>query len=160
MFENFKKILGISITVLLLCQILLNPHFFYDSSPLVLSITNQINAFCLKMNFSYCFSNKDILSLFRFLEYFVFGIMTAAIFRVYSKKIYQNIINSMFLGLLIAVLEVYFRNFGTHKLEVQDILYSFFEFCIGLLIIFIIVAAKPKKSFLLKNKRNNYIGRS
>lgn len=160
MWGSLKRILGIPIILLIVCWIIFNPYVFYSGSLFVVNATSQINNFCSGLNLSYHFLTGDILGLLRFLEYFIFGIIAMNMLRVYFKNFYQNIVNSLFLGLLVSVLEVYYRDFGIYKLETKDILYSFCEFCIGVLILCIFVGIRPKKRFLSKYKKNNYNGRS
>ena len=160
MWESFKKILGIPTGLLIVGWILFNPHVVYIDSLFIANLTSQINSICLSLNLSYHFFNKDILGLLRFLEYFIFGSISVSVLKIYFKNLYQNVVNSMFFGLLVAVFEAYCRSFGVYRLEIKDVLYSFFEFCIGVLVICILSSVKPKKRLSLKYKKSNYIGRS
>ena len=47
----------------------------------------EINNFCKNISLNYRFSNDDVLNLLRFLEYFIFGILSAILYKVYFKKI-------------------------------------------------------------------------
>lgn len=158
MWENLKKLLGLPIALTVACLIIFNPNIFYVDSPFILSTTSWINDFCLRVGLSYSFMESDVLGLFRFLEYFICGIIILGTVRVYFKNIYQNIVNSMFFGLLVAVLEAYYRSFGVYKLDIRDVLYSFLEVCIGV-VVCICSSIKPKKRFLSKYRKNNYVGR-
>ncbi len=159
MWENFKRLLGVPIILTLACVVIFNPYVFCVDSLFVSNSTAWINDFCSYVGLSYCFIDSDILGLFRLLEYFIFGIVVFSIAKVYFKNIYQNIVNSMFFGLLVAVLEVYYRSFGVYKLDISDALYSFLKFCIGIVIVYVFGSIKPKKRFLSKYRKNNYMGR-
>ena len=159
MWENLQKLLGVPIALAIACLILFNPHLLCINSSFILNTTSWINDFCSKIGLSYSFLDRDILGLFKFLEYFIFGIIIFAISKVYFKNIYQNIVNSMFFGLLVAVSEAYYRSFGVYKLDIRDVLYSFLEFSIGVVAVCVFSSVKPRKRFLSKYKKNNYIGR-
>lgn len=159
MWENLKKLLGLPIALAVACLIIFNPYVFCADSLFVLSTTNWINDFCSKIGLSYSFIDSDILGLFRFLEYFIFGIIISGVSKVYFKNIYQNIVNSMLFGLLVAVLEAYYRSFGVYKLDIHDVVYSFLEVCIGVAVVFIFSSMKSKKRFLSKYRKNSYMGR-
>lgn len=160
MWESLKKILGIPVTLLIISWIIFNPYIISVNSPFISNFTGKINDFCFSLNLSYRFLTEDLLAILRFLEYFFFGMISINVFRIYFKNFYQNFINSAFIGLLTAAFEAYYRDFNIYRLEIQDILNSFFEFCIGVLIVYIFIIAKPKKSFSIKHKKSNYVGRS
>ena len=158
--ENFKKLLLIPVLIAVVAWILFNPYIYHSGSDFIANFSIFINDFCKNVNLNYRFSNDDILNLMRFFEYFIFGIVSALSFKAYFNKIWPNIVNPLFLGLVTAVLEIYFRNFGMYKLEVSDILISFLEFCAGLLIILCFCTRKSKRIFSSKYKKSKYAGRN
>lgn len=158
--KNFKKILFIPMLLLIIGWILFNPYICSVNSEFVESIPNLINDFCKNINLNYRFSSGDVFNLLRFLEYFVFGVFAAILYRIYFKKIWANIANLLFLGLLIPIAEVLYRNIEGYVFSAQDILISFFEFCAGALIVLVFSAPKNKKVFSSKYKKNKYTGRS
>lgn len=158
MWENLKKLLGLPIILTLACLLIFNPYVFCVDSLFVSNSTVWINDFCSNLGLSYCFTDSDILGSFRFLEYFIFGMISITVFKIYFKGFHQNIVNSMFFGLLVAVLEAYYRSFGVYKLDIRDVLYSFLEVCIGV-VVCICSSIKPKKRFLSKYRKNSYMGR-
>ncbi|MBR2579392.1 MAG: hypothetical protein IKE41_04590 [Clostridia bacterium] len=157
--ENIKKLLLVAALILIVSWILFNPYIYHSDSEFISNFSFLINDFCKNINLNYRFSGDDILNLFRFLEYFVFGICSAVLYKTYSKKVWINITNPLFLGLIVSILEIYFRNFGAYKLEVRDILISFLEFCVGAFVILVFCVSKNKKAFSSKYKKNKYIGR-
>lgn len=159
MWESLKKVLGVPIVLAVVGWILFNPYILCVDSPFILNATSWVNGFCSNLDLSYRFSEFEILGLFRFLEYFVLGITTMCITRMYFKNFYQNIINAIFFGLLTAVFEAFYRSFGICRLDIHDVLYSFFGFCIGIAVICIFGGVKPKKRFLSKYRKHNYVVR-
>ena len=157
---NFKRLFLVLLLIAISSWILFNPYIYYSNSEFISNFSIFVNDFFKNIGWNYRFSNDDVLHLLRFLEYFVFGIFSAFLCKIYFKKIWSSIINPLFLGLLIAVAEIYFRNFGVHKLEVRDILVSFFEFCAGLLVTLCFYAPKSKKIFSSKYKKSKYTGRN
>lgn len=158
--ENLKKLLLISAVISVIAWVLFNPYTYYSNSEFISNFSFLINDFCKNISLNYRFSNVDILNLLRFSEYFIFGILSAVLYKAYFKKIWANIVNPLFLGLTVSTLEVYLRSCGAYKLEVSNILISFFEFCAGFLIILIFRMRKNKKVFSSKYKKNNYNGRN
>ncbi len=158
--ENLKKLLLIPMLVSVIVWILFNPYIYYSNSEFISNFAITINDFCKNISLNYRFSNDDVLNLLRFLEYFIFGILSAILYKVYFKKIWTNVLNPMFLGLSIAALEVYLRNCGIYKLEIGNIWVSFFEFCAGLLIILALRVPGNKKAFSSRYKKNRYSARS
>lgn len=157
--ESVKKLLLIPSLLLLVAWIMFNPYIYSANSEFICSLCFSVNDLCGNINLNYRFSSEDILALLRFFEYFILGIVSAVLYKIYFKRIWANITNLLFLGLTVSIVEIYLRNFGIYKLEVRDILISFFEFCAGIMIILIFRARKNKKAFSSKYKKNKYAGR-
>ena len=158
--QNFKKLILTVILIAIIGWILFNPYIYHLNSEFISSFSVFVNNFFESVGLNYRFSSGDILNSLRFLEYFIFGVFSAILCKIYLKNVWLNIMNPLFLGLITATLEIYFRNFGVYKLEVSDILISFLEFCAGLLIIICFRVSKPKKIFSSKYKKSKYAGRN
>ena len=158
--ENLKKLLFILMLAGISAWILFNPHVYYYNSEFINGFSALVNDFCKNIGLKYHFSNNDILSALRFFEYFIFGIFSGVLYKLYFNKIWANITNPLFLGLAIPTAEVYLRSFGVHGLAIQDIPVAFFEFCAGLIIVLIFRTPRNKKIFSSKYKKNKYSARS
>lgn len=160
--ENFKKILIISFMILAVSWILFNPYIHYSISEFISNFSALTNDFCRNIGLNYRFSSDDILNLLRFFEYFIFGILSAFLHKNFFRKIWSNLANPLFLGLLVSTLEGYFRSFSCYVCapKVGLIMVSFLEFCVGLLIVLILRIPKNKKVFSSRYKKNKYTGRN
>lgn len=161
MTENFKKLLLTLFLILFVGWILVNPYICLEGSNFISNLSFLINDFCKNISVNYRFSNDDILKLLRFFEYSVFGIFSAMLYKLYFfKKIWYNIANPLFLGLLVSVLEIYFKGMCVCESGMNIVLVSFCEFCIGLFIVLIFCARKHRSIFSSKRQKNKYVGRS
>lgn len=139
--------------------IVFNPYIYCANSESIQNICFLMNDFCKNISLNYHFSNKDVFSLLRFLEYSILGITSAVLYRKYFNKIWANITNLLFFGLIVPVVEVLYRSNADSVFSAQDILISFFEFCLGAFIILICCVPKNKRMFSSRYKKNRYTGR-
>lgn len=96
--------------------IMLNPILMYSKG-----LTANLNNFFEMCRIGYNFSENDTITIIRFLEYFLLGIgLTAAVSDFSERVVFKNAPIVMFVGLFIAVLEVYFKRF-----YIEDALIAF-----------------------------------
>lgn len=157
--KGIGKIVTVLVTLALAVWIIFNPYCSLAVTDFIIDITQKINGFCTATNLSYRFSETDILNFCRVLEYSIFGIMLALICKVYFKSFWKNITSPLFFGLLLPIVEVYFRYSGVGKIKVEDVLFSFLEVCIGITVFVIFSNVKIKKKSFSKYKKSKYSGR-
>lgn len=154
-----KYFIYVLISIALFLWIFLNPYTNIKFIKNHFSILDSINSFFSSINVGYHFNFSDVCSVFRFTEYFIFGIMLSLIAGLYSKNYFLNIFTLLFLGLSVAVAEVYLKSLNGMSIGINEAVLSFVEFCIGMIFyIFINNLASPTKAHS-KHKVNKYDGR-
>ncbi len=159
MDKNIARFVFILIAFIVVLCIFLNPLTnlaVLRSNPYILA---NINSFLSRIGFSYRFVFKDICAIMRFTEYFVFGIIAMVLTKSYSKNIFKSITVPLFIGLFIAVGEIYYRFLSGFHIGINEVIVSFVEFCIGMIFYIIFTGTKPAKDSGFKYKSRKYDGR-
>lgn len=157
--SKVKYFIYVLISIAIFLWIFLNPYTnirFIESHALAI---NSVNRFFRNINVGYYFNFRDVCSIFRFTEYFIFGIMLSLIAGLYSKNYFSNIFTLLFCGLSVAVAEIYLKSLNGMEIGINEAVLAFAEFCIGVVFyIFINNFASPTKA-RSKHKANKYDGR-
>ena len=144
--SKVRYFIYVLISIVLFLWIFLNPCTNIKFIKSHFSILNSINGFFSSINVGYHFNFDDVCSVFRFTEYFIFGIMLSLIAGLCSKNYFSNIFTLLFFGLSVAVAEVYFKSLNGMSIGISEVVLAFAEFCIGMIFyIFINSVASPTK---------------
>ena len=136
------------IVVTLAVWIFLNPYATLQTVQKMPYILTSVNNFFSIIGLSYRFSFSDVASTTRFLQYLLFGIFTTFTAKLFSKSIFKNISTPLFVGLFMAVAEIYCKFLQYLNVNISMVVSSFISFCVGVSICLIFT---KKKTFLKKS---------
>lgn len=127
--------------------IFLNP-VVATSCDRVQEFTTLLNRFFEFCHLKYNFSEKDTISLIRFLEYFILGLCGTVVFCVRNlKNAVKNIPLILCIGIMIAMFEANFR-----ALEIRVVLYSFICLSVGLIFCMALMSLKSTSQNVKNSK--------
>lgn len=155
--SKIKRLIYALISITLLLWINFNPYTdikFIENTP---EILNCVNGFFSNLNLSYVFASYDIYSVFKFTEYFIFGIILSIAFKHGSKDIVWNIFSILFLGLSVSLSEIH-KFYGTN-IATREVIVAFAEYCAGVAVCALIGKFRKKSKVRLKYKSGKYSGR-
>lgn len=122
---------------------------FIENTPAIL---NSVNSFLGSINSGFKLGSRDICEFFRFIEYFVLGVLVFGIIKDNPKKRgFWSIIFITFMGALTAKIDIKY-NFIGMKVSVLEYITAFSEFCLGSIFYFFV-----NKFFLKNNKKKRSI---
>lgn len=122
---------------------------FIENTPAIL---NSVNGFLGSINSGFKLGSRDICEFFRFIEYFVLGVLVFGIIKDNPKKRgFWSIIFITFMGALTAKIDIKY-NFIGMKVSVLEYITAFSEFCLGSIFYFFV-----NKFFLKNNKKKRSI---
>lgn len=79
-------------------------------------------------------------------EFLILGIILTIALKIYTGKVFNNICNALFVGLMTAVIDEFIQTFIAGRVgEVSDILIDFFGLAIGILITALIIKLSISK---------------
>ncbi len=147
-----KSIVYAIISMCIVVWILFSPYRgieFIENTPAIL---NSVNGFLGSINSGFKLGSRDICEFFRFIEYFVLGVLVFGIIKDNPKKRgFWNIIFITFIGALTAKVDIKY-NFIGMNVSVLEYLTAFSEFCLGSIFYFFV-----NKFFLKNNKKKRSI---
>ncbi len=155
--SKIKRLIYALVSIAVLLWINFNPYTdikFIENSPVILDCVNN---FFSNLNLSYVFSAYDIYSVFKFTEYFIFGIILSITFKSCSKNTFWSIFSIFFLGLSVSLSEIH--KFYETNIATREVTIAFAEYCAGVAMWALVHKFKRKSKTRLKYKSVKYGGR-
>ena len=135
MNKNLSRLIFIVLSLAVFLWIFMNK--LTNPTHIMPALVSNINGFFASMNLNYTLVAHDIVSTMRFTQYLIFGMLLMMTLKLHVKSISKSIAILLFSGLFTAVLEVYFKTVQKISAGIDEVMISFFGFCVGLGLCFV-----------------------
>ncbi len=154
--KKILKLIFFALTVSILVWIFMNTYTDVGAIGNRAYIVDNLNNFFSSAGLGYRFKIDDFVVSIRFLEYFVLGILVSVNFKLYCKNILKVWSSLLFIGILVAVGEVYYKFLSGIFSPISLVIVSFVSFVLGMALCILITSFKKEKHSNLKYHSRKY----